>query len=93
MGLPDYEVLAYVGKAVGVRIKSLFIMSEFDRSNICAEYPTTTEEGENWDNSARLSDEDFLIMDYVKENSAHIEFGLHGSGLHDRHLRDALLGL
>ena len=78
MGLPDYEVLTYIGKAVGVRIKCLFIMSEFDRSNICAEYPTTTEQGSSWDNSERVSEDDFTIMDYVKDNSAHIEFGLHG---------------
>jgi hypothetical protein len=78
MTLQDYEVIVYISKAVGVRIKSLFIMSEFDRSNICARYPTTNEKGSNWDNSALVSDSDFEIMDYVKENAAHIEFGLHG---------------
>lgn len=78
MGLDDYEVVVYIGKAAGVRIKSLFIMSEFDRSNICAAYPTTNEHGSDWDNSALVSDGDFTIMDYVKDNAAHIEFGLHG---------------
>ncbi len=78
MTLADYEVIVYIGKAVGVRIKSLFIMSEFDRSNICAAYPTTTEHGSDWDNSALVNDGDFVIMDYVKENASHIEFGLHG---------------
>jgi len=78
MTLQDYEVIVYISKAVGVRIKSLFIMSEFDRANICAKYPTTNEKGSNWDNTALVNDSDFLIMDYVKENAAHIEFGLHG---------------
>jgi hypothetical protein len=78
MSLPDYEVLVYISKAVGVRLKCLFIMSEFDRSNICARYPTTNEKGSNWDNSALVSDNDFAVMNYVKENAAHIEFGLHG---------------
>jgi hypothetical protein len=78
MTLQDYEVIVYISKAVGVRIKSLFIMSEFDRSNICAQYPTTNEHGSDWDNSALVDDSDFVIMDYVKENAAHIEFGLHG---------------
>ncbi len=50
MTLQDYEAIVYISKAVGVRIKSLFIMSEFDRSNICAQYPTTNEHGSNWDN-------------------------------------------
>ena len=78
MTLQDYEVIVYLSKAVGVRIKGLFIMSEFDRSNICAQYPTTNEKGSNWDNSALVSDSDFVTMDYVKENAAHLEFGLHG---------------
>jgi hypothetical protein len=78
MALPDYEVLVYISQAVGVRLKSLFIMSEFDRSNICARYPTTNEKGSNWDNSVLVSNSDFAVMNYVKENAAHIEFGLHG---------------
>ncbi len=78
MTLQDYEVIVHISKTVGVRIKSLFIMSEFDRSNICAKYPTTNEKGGAWDNSALVSDGDFLVMNYVKENTAHIEFGLHG---------------
>ncbi|UCC97407.1 MAG: hypothetical protein JSW66_16375 [Phycisphaerales bacterium] len=78
MTLEDYEVIVTIGKAAGVRIKSLFIMSEFDRSNICAQYPTTNEHGRDWDNSRLVNDNDFVIMNYVKENAAHIEFGLHG---------------
>jgi hypothetical protein len=78
MGLPDYEVLVYISKAAGVRLKCLFIMSEFDRSSICARYPTTNEKGSAWDNSGLVSDSDFAVMNYVKENAAHIEFGLHG---------------
>lgn len=78
MGLEDYEALVYIGKAVNTRLQCLFIMSEFDRSNICAEYPTTTEQGSKWDNSALVSDDDFKIMDYVKANAANMEFALHG---------------
>lgn len=78
MTLQDYEVIVTISKAVGVRIKSLFVMSEFDRSNICAQYPTTNEQGNRWDNAALVNDGDFVIMDYVKENAAHMEFGLHG---------------
>lgn len=65
MTLQDYEVIVHISEAVRVRIKSLFIMSEFDRSDICAEYPTTNEHGINWDNSAVVNDRDFAIMDYV----------------------------
>jgi len=76
----DYEVLVYVAEAVKTRLQCLFIMCEFDRSNICAEYPTTTQEGSSWDNSALVSDDDFTIMNYIKDNAAYIEFGLHGVG-------------
>jgi len=76
----DYEVLVYIAKAVGTRLQCNFIMCEFDRSNICAEYPTTTWQGSNWDNSQLVSDDDFRIMNYVKDNAAYIEFSLHGVG-------------
>jgi hypothetical protein len=78
MGMADYEAIVGIAKSVKSRLLCLFIMSEFDRSNICAEYPTTTEQGENWDNSALVSDNDYTIMNYVKRNAAHMEFGLHG---------------
>lgn len=78
MGMADYEAVVNVGKAVNTRLLGFFIMSELDRSNICAEYPTTTEKGRAWDNRALVSDDDFKFMDYVKANAAHLEFGLHG---------------
>ncbi len=76
----DYEVLVYVAEAVKTRLQCLFVMCEFDRSNICADYPTTTQEGSLWNNSMLVSDDDFAIMNYIKDNAAHIEFGLHGVG-------------
>ena len=63
----DYEVLVYIAKAVGMRLQCNFIMCEFDRSNICAQYPTTTWQGSDWDNSELVSDEDFRIMNYIKD--------------------------
>ncbi len=78
MVLEDYEAVADVGKKVGTRLLCLFVMCEFDRNNICAFYPTTTQEGKLWDNSALADDNDFTIMNYVKDNAAYIEFGLHG---------------
>lgn len=80
MAWEDYEVLVYVAEAVKTRLQCLFVMCEFDGSNICANYPTTTQEGRSWDNSALVSDDDFAIMNYVKDSAAYIEFGLHGVG-------------
>jgi hypothetical protein len=78
MGLEDYKTIVDIASRVNSRLLCLFIMSEFDRENICADFPCTTEQGEHWDNSALVSDNNFIIMDYIKSNAAFIEFGLHG---------------
>ena len=80
MGIDDYKVLVQVGKSAGVRIQGLFILCEMDRGNVCAGYPTTTMYGSKWNNTKNVSDEQTEIMNYVKENAAHLEFGLHGVG-------------
>jgi len=78
--LNDYTYVVEVGKAVGARIQSLFILSEMDRENVLAKYPTTTYQREKWNNKSRVSDKEFAIMAYVKERAAFMEFGLHGTG-------------
>lgn len=80
MGLADYKALVDVGKAVGVRIQGLFVLCEMDRDNACARYPTTTMAGADWDNRANFGAEQAEIMEYVRENAAYLEFGLHGVG-------------
>jgi len=78
--LNDYDHVVQVGKAVGARIQSLFILSEMDRENVLAKYPTTTYLREQWDNKGCVSDREFTIMNYVKAQAAYMEFGLHGTG-------------
>jgi hypothetical protein len=51
-----------------------------DRENILARFPTTTYQREQWNNSFRVNDSQKLIMNYVREHAAHMEFGLHGTG-------------
>lgn len=80
ISIDDYRVLVQVGKAAGVRIQGLFILCEMDRENVCAEYPTTTMYGTKWDNTKNIGNEQIQIMNYVKENAAYLEFGLHGVG-------------
>ncbi|MDD2608027.1 hypothetical protein, partial [Lascolabacillus sp.] len=74
----DYKPMVEVGKELGVRFMSLFILGEFDRLNILGEYPTSNPDGENWDNSKYVSNTQLDIMDYVKSNAANIEFGITG---------------
>jgi len=74
----DYQPMAEVGKELGMRFMSLFILGEFDRLNILGEYPTSNPDGENWDNSEYIGPTQIEIMDYVKSNAANIEFGITG---------------
>ena len=76
----DYQAIVDVGKAVGVRVQALFILSEMDRNNVLAKYPTTTCEKEKWDNTCRVNTKQFEIMNYVRDEAAYMEFGLHGTG-------------
>lgn len=78
--LRDYRPIVEVGEAVSVRFQGLFIMAEMDRMNVCAKYPTTTQTGENFDNSVNIDLSQIEVMNYVKENAAYLEFGLHGVG-------------
>jgi hypothetical protein len=80
MDIDDYKCIVEVAKQVGVRIQGLFVLAEMDRENILAKYPTTTWMGKNWDNGANRCQENIDIMNFVRDNSAYLEFGLHGVG-------------
>ncbi len=74
----DYQPIVEVGKELGVRFMSLFILGEMDRLNILGEYPTSNPYGDKWDNSANIGPRQTQIMDYVKANAANMEFGITG---------------
>jgi len=80
MKVRDYHPFVEIGKAVGVRFQTLFVLAEMDRLNILKNYPTATQEGKKRDNSDNIAPMQFEIMNYVKNNANHIEFGLHGVG-------------
>ncbi len=80
LDIRDYKPIVEVGKAVGVRFQSLFILAEMDRENVCRNYPTTTQQGSKFDNSRNVNDMQLEIMKYVKDNASYMEFGLHGVG-------------
>ena len=62
--LEDYENLVYIGEQVGTRLMCVFIISNFDKTNICANYPTTTSSGKNWNNTPNRCDQDEEIMQF-----------------------------
>ncbi len=84
--LADYEEIIRIAQNAKTRVLGLWILSELDRSNICAkpEYnmpggpSDVTEFGTAWDNSAYVNDGNFALMELVRANAAWIEFGLHG---------------
>ncbi len=80
MGLKDYIPLVEIAKATGVRFMGVFVLSEMDRENVSAKYPTITKQGSNFDNSENIIPEQIEIMNYIKDNAAYLEFGIHGVG-------------
>lgn len=80
MHLGDYKCITDVAQAMNIRLQGAFILSEMDRENVLRDYPTTTRSGSNWDNSKNVNQDQIEIMNYVKDQAAYLEFGLHGVG-------------
>ncbi|MEX0679824.1 MAG: hypothetical protein WD097_00440 [Balneolales bacterium] len=76
----DYKPMAEVGKAVGIRFMSLFVLAEMDRLNVVATLPHARQEGTDFDNHENIGPEQLEIMGYVKKNAANIELGVAGVG-------------
>ncbi|MFU8859807.1 MAG: hypothetical protein ACNA8K_05230 [Cyclonatronaceae bacterium] len=76
----DYKAVVDIAKATGVRLQAAFILSELDRLNIIGQYPHMTWQQGKWDNTRNIGQNQIEIMDFVKENAAWLEFGLHGVG-------------
>ncbi|MDG5766280.1 hypothetical protein QA596_02295 [Balneolales bacterium ANBcel1] len=76
----DYRPIAEIGKEAGVRLVSLFALAEMDRLNIVATLPHATQAGYNFDNHQNIGPKQLEIMDFVKNNAAHIEMGVTGIG-------------
>lgn len=82
--LKDYEDIIRLAKSAGTRIFGAFVMSEWDLEGICAKEcynkplapMNITEFGLNWHNS--VTEEEKKVFSLIKENSAYIDFALHG---------------
>lgn len=78
MGVDDYLAVITLAQKVGVRLQGLFILGELDKENIVETIPTVVPKREYWKKGSLELQEQ--VMDVVKENAAHLEFGLHGVG-------------
>ncbi len=77
----DYRPIVEIGQALGVRFQGLFILGELDRLGVVADKcPTASQFGTTVDKSRNIGSRQIEIMDYVKANAAHLEFGMHGVG-------------
>ncbi len=91
--IADYETLAEIGRAANTRLDAAFILSELDKNKILAkpEYNpentghdfNITEFGTQWTNSEYSGSpaKDMVLddlMDYVMDNAASMEIGMHG---------------
>ncbi len=76
----DYQAVVDLGRAVGMRLQGVFLLAEMDREGIVGQYATATQAGAAFDNSANVDDTQLKVMQYVQENAAYLEFGLHGTG-------------
>ena len=82
--IEDYRELVRLSKTCGTRIMTAFVMSEADMNSICGKPQYNrplapmdiTEYGTDWHNS--VTEDQKAIMAYIRENSACMDFALHG---------------
>lgn len=85
-GLKEYKELVKISELSGCRLIGLFIMSELDINNICGEKQYNrpicnsdiTEYGLSWENKVCTDEAAMKLMEFIKDNSSCIEFGMHG---------------
>jgi hypothetical protein len=76
--LEDYITVETIGRAVGMRFGTTFILGEWDRHNLLRDVPRASKYGKNWDASLFLNVEEAeKIRDYVN-SCEYFEIGLHG---------------
>lgn len=83
--ISDYQGVKEIAEKSGTRLLGLFVLSEMDKENTCSkkEYNTPycksdmTELGTEWHNRENIAFAE-EVMNFMYENSAYIEFGMHG---------------
>lgn len=80
LGPEDYHAVADIGEALGIRPQCAMVLCEWDKENVCAQYPTATHLGRAWDNSSRIGPWADQSARIFADRAAHIEFAMHGVG-------------
>ena len=80
LGPSDYHAIANIGQALAIRPQAAMVLCEWDKENVCAQFPTTTQHGRAWDNSSRVGPWADEAAEIFVERAEHIELALHGVG-------------
>jgi len=76
----DYHAIAEIGARLNVRPQAAMVLCEWDKENTCAECPTCTHAGADWDNSSRAGEWSDEAAEVFRSRAAHIELAMHGVG-------------
>jgi len=76
----DYQAIANLGRALGIRPQAAFILCEWDKENILRNLPTSTWMGEKWDNSKWVGPWMEEAAEIIRNNKNYFELTIHGIG-------------
>jgi len=76
----DYEAVATLGKALGMRPQAAMVLCEWDCENVLRDATTCTWMGRDWDNRRWVGPWLEEAGEILRRNQAHIEITLHGVG-------------
>ncbi|NQU44376.1 hypothetical protein HQ520_13885 [bacterium] len=76
----DYETIARIGQATGTRPQCAMELCDWDPGRLCAQAPTSSWMGKDWDNSRVYGDGEWVrqTADIFRRHPRHLEFALHG---------------
>jgi len=76
----DYQAIADLGRALGIRPQAAFILCEWDKENILRQLPTGTWMGDKWDNSKWIGPWYEEAAEIIRNNRKYLELTIHGVG-------------
>ena len=80
LGPADYHAIANIGQALTIRPQAAMVLCEWDRENVCAQFPTTTQHGAAWNNASRIGPWVDECAEIFIERADHVELTMHGVG-------------
>ncbi len=76
----DYQAIAELGKALGIRPQAAIVLGEWDKLNILRKVPHSTWMGKKWDNGKWVGPWLEEAADIINNNKDYFEITMHGLG-------------